>query len=46
MTTQRLLLDEEDFDTESFDPVTITGPFNCLLCLGVSVGPVKCSKCD
>ena len=45
-STGKLMIDEEDFDTESFDSTNVTGPFNCLLCLGLAINPVKCNKCD
>ena len=45
-TQTRVTIDEDDFANEDYDYTAVTGPFNCLLCLGVSVMPVKCETCD
>ena len=46
MENTRITIDEDDFAVEEFDPTTVTGPFNCILCIGVAFNAVKCSICD
>ena len=42
----RVTIDEDDFAHEDYDYNIVTAPFNCLLCLGVSIRAVKCATCD